>query len=145
MGRWLRAVWLKARSLPTAGVGCEQCVLRRKILGLGFGGSCTPYPTHYSKVLLRLRFQLVLTMVWAGVRFLEFWGNTVDCLLWGLGGKNIFPMQLVGACHPRHVSIRFDCCFSWVGIWSVGKPHEKTLKIALHGKPKIRNRKSDFA
>ena len=37
MGRWLRAVWLKARSLPTAGVGCEQCVLRRKI-----GGSCTP-------------------------------------------------------------------------------------------------------
>ena len=42
MGRWLRAVWLKARSLPTAGVGCEQCVLRRKILSLGLGGSCTP-------------------------------------------------------------------------------------------------------
>ena len=42
MGRWLRALWIIARSLSTAGVGCEQCVLRRKILGLGLGGPCTP-------------------------------------------------------------------------------------------------------
>ena len=96
MGRWLRAVWLEARSLPTARVGCEQCVLRRKILGLGLRGSCTP-PTNDSKVLLTIRFQPVLTMVWSVVRFLEFWGKTVDFLLLGLGGKNIFPMQFVGA------------------------------------------------
>ena len=88
MGRWLRAVWLKARSLPAARVGCEQCVLRRKILGLGLNDS---------KVLLTIRFQAVLTMVWSVVRFLEFWGKTVDFLLLGLGGKNIFPMQFVGA------------------------------------------------
>jgi hypothetical protein len=36
-------------------------------------------------------------MVWSVVRFLEFLGKTVDFLLLGLGGKNIFPMQFVGA------------------------------------------------
>ena len=48
-------------------------------------------------MLLPVRFELVLTMVRDGVRFLEVLGKTVDFLFWGLGGKNIFPMQLVGA------------------------------------------------
>ena len=41
-------------------------------------------------------------MVWSVVRFLEFWGKTVDFLLLGLGGKNIFPMQFVGASLENH-------------------------------------------
>ena len=53
--------------------------------------------TNGSKVLLTIRFQAVLTTVWSVVRFLEFWGKTVDFLLLGLGGKSIFPMQFVGA------------------------------------------------
>ena len=37
MGRWFRgAVWLEARSLPTAGVGCEQRGFKHAILGPGF-------------------------------------------------------------------------------------------------------------
>ena len=51
--------------------------------------------------------------------------------------------------HPANSSsMSLTTCFRGVGLWNVGKErlvHEKNPKIALHGKPKIRNKKSDFA
>ena len=57
----------------------------------------TPQMIQKSKVLLTVRLQLVLTMVWGVVRVLEFVGKTVDFLVLGLGRKKMFPVQLVRA------------------------------------------------
>ena len=43
-----------------------------------------------------MRFRPVLTMVWDGGRFLEFWVRRADFLLRGWAGKDQLQMQLLG-------------------------------------------------
>ena len=46
-----------------------------------------PHPTNDSKVLLAVRFQLVLTIVWGVVRFLELLEKNGGLPAFGAGGE----------------------------------------------------------
>ena len=56
---------------PSQGVGCEQCGLRRKLLGPGLGGSCTP-PHKLLKSVANDAFSIGFDDGLDGFQFLEF-------------------------------------------------------------------------
>ena len=131
----------RRRSLPTEGGGCEQCGLKRKILGPGLGGSCTP-PQKWLKSFANDTFSVCFddglgwcsilgegggtSCLWTGYEKTSF-----KCSYWAQGLEDHVP-------HPTNGS-NLDTFWRWrwmvLSFWNLGKEgliHEKALKIILH-------------